>query len=54
MKTLLANEPVIPVVIANPEPEQTVWNFHRKFSMVKSDPSRPEAACFLQPKRWML
>jgi len=50
----LANEPIILVVIANPEPEQAVWNLDRKCSMVKPDPSRPETARFLQPKRWVM
>ena len=54
IKPSSANKSVVPVVIANPEPEQPVWNLDGKGAMVQPNPSRPEAARLFKPKRRVL
>lgn len=49
-----AHKSVVPVVIANPEPEQPARDLYRKCAMMKADTSRPEAARLLKSERRVL
>jgi hypothetical protein len=50
---LLAKQPIVVGMAANPEPDESVWRFDREGAVVSSNPSRPEAADLLEVKRGM-
>ena len=48
---LLAKQPIVVGMAANPEPNEPVWRFGRKCAVVSSHSSRPERADLLEVKR---
>jgi hypothetical protein len=48
-----ANQAVILRVAPNPEPYHRVLSFNRDCSVVQTNSCRPEAADFLEVKRWV-
>jgi hypothetical protein len=51
---LLAKQPVVICMAADPEPDKTVDGLDGKGPIVASDPGGPEAADFLEMKRRMM
>ena len=48
---MLAKQPIVVCMAADPEPHEAVGRFDRERAIVISDPSGPEAANFLELKR---
>ncbi len=50
---LLAKQPIVVGVGADPKPHETVCRVDRQSAVVSTDPNGPEAADLLEVKRWM-
>lgn len=50
---LLAKQPIVVGMAANPEPNQTVRCFDGEGAVVSADASGPEPAYLLEVKRWV-
>lgn len=50
---LLAKQPIVVGMAANPEPDEPVRRFDREGAVVSADPSRPEPPNLLEVKRGM-
>lgn len=50
---LLAKQPIVVGMTANPEPDVSVWRFDGQGAIVGADPGRPESADLPEAKRWM-
>ena len=50
---MLAKQPIVVCMAADPEPHEAVGRFDRERAVVTSDPSGPEAANLLELKRRM-
>lgn len=50
---LLAKQPIVVGMAANPEPDKPIRCFDREGAIVSTDASRPEATYFLEVKRWV-
>lgn len=50
---LLAKQPIVVGMAANPEPHKPVWHFDGESTVVDADPRRPEPANLLEVKGWM-
>ena len=50
---MLAKQPIVVGMAANPEPNESIWRFDREGAVAASHPSRPEPADLLEVKRGM-
>lgn len=47
---LLAKQPIVVGMTADPEPDESIGRFDSQSSVVSADPGRPEPADFLEVK----